>query len=362
MLQVKTWLSSICLAVCLISCAATARGAVDYDPFAYSGTALDGQSGGTGWNAGWFTTGTSQPNTLSDDSTSLIYPVPFESPLITPATSGGRVRTENPAANANTSRLLSSAIPLNVDGSTKYVSALFRKTRGNGEVSTDNVLLEFVDASGNRRWGLGIAGSQDLPWLNANGVTSPATQVTAGDTYFMVAKIVSGIETDTAYLKVFGTGYGTQVPFMEPTEWDATLTETTNAVLDRIRIRIDPGNSLGTPGEVDELRVADNWLEAIGQPATPMNIPGDYDGNEVVDAADYVIWRQNQGGPGGSASVGDSEPDNDVDAADYDFWRARFGNTSGSGAGTGSAVPEPASLIWITIASAAIWAGGRRRP
>jgi hypothetical protein len=72
----------------------------------------------------------------------------------------------------------------------------------------------------------------------------------------------------------------------------------------------------------------------------PMGVMGDYNNNGVVDAADYVLWRN--GGPlqheGASPGV--------VDAADYTFWRSRFGATSGSGAGVGvgAAVPEPGTL------------------
>ena len=66
-------------------------------------------------------------------------------------------------------------------------------------------------------------------------------------------------------------------------------------------------------------------------------VEGDYNGNGVVDSADYVVWRKNKGGTGGSASVGDSEPDGDVDDTDYTFWRERFGNpTAGSGTGLGA--------------------------
>jgi hypothetical protein len=73
---------------------------------------------------------------------------------------------------------------------------------------------------------------------------------------------------------------------------------------------------------------------------TPAGVPGDYNNNGVVDASDYVIWRN--GGPLQNEVSGVTS--GNVTPEDYDAWRARFGNTSGSGAGSGSAVPEPATL------------------
>jgi hypothetical protein len=88
-----------------------------------------------------------------------------------------------------------------------------------------------------------------------------------GDTYFLVAKIVSSASSpDQAFLKVFGTGYGTQVPIAEPITWDATISTSTGAILDRIRLRIDGGNAALTPGEVDEIRIADTWLDVVTVP------------------------------------------------------------------------------------------------
>jgi hypothetical protein len=73
-------------------------------------------------------------------------------------------------------------------------------------------------------------------------------------------------------------------------------------------------------------------------------VAGDYNGNGVVDMADYVLWRN--GGP----LQNDSTP-GVLDASDYTFWKSRFGATSGSGSLNGSAVPEPASaLLMLAIA------------
>ncbi|HEX5471643.1 MAG TPA: dockerin type I repeat-containing protein [Lacipirellulaceae bacterium] len=84
---------------------------------------------------------------------------------------------------------------------------------------------------------------------------------------------------------------------------------------------------------------------------------GDYNGNGVVDAADYVIWRKtlNQSAsPQGSGADGNSN--GQIDAGDYSFWRQQFGSSVGSGAMVGqtSAVPEPLASILVLISSFAL--------
>jgi T5SS/PEP-CTERM-associated repeat protein len=78
---------------------------------------------------------------------------------------------------------------------------------------------------------------------------------------------------------------------------------------------------------------------------------GDYNGNGVVDSADYVVWRnsQNQQGAGLAA---DSNGDGIVNGTDYNFWRSRFGNVVGSGLSAGSAVPEPAAMTSLVFIGA----------
>ena len=92
---------------------------------------------------------------------------------------------------------------------------------------------------------------------------------------------------------------------------------------------------------------------------------GDYNQNGVVDAADYVVWR-NTLGQMGAGLVADGNNNGEVDAGDYDVWRAHFGQIAGGGAGIHanspgeSAVPEPAvaGLFLATLLSFLV----RRRP
>lgn len=91
--------------------------------------------------------------------------------------------------------------------------------------------------------------------------------------------------------------------------------------------------------------------------AAPAGVPGDYNGNGVVDAADYVLWSN--GGPL------QNEVDNSgtVDANDYTAWRARFGNTSGAGSSlaASSAVPETTSAALLSLLVITALSAGRRR-
>jgi hypothetical protein len=75
----------------------------------------------------------------------------------------------------------------------------------------------------------------------------------------------------------------------------------------------------------------------------PAGQPGDFNENGNVDAADYVVWRDN---------TSDTPLPNDeglsTQAERYNLWRGHFGNMSMPGGG--SAVPEPGSLAGMLAA------------
>jgi hypothetical protein len=83
-------------------------------------------------------------------------------------------------------------------------------------------------------------------------------------------------------------------------------------------------------------------------------VPGDFDGDGIVDPADYDAWRSAFGNlvfPVGSGA--DGNRDGVVDAADYVIWRKNFGGVLGP-ASSASAVPEPSgwSSLFCAICSA----------
>ena len=78
----------------------------------------------------------------------------------------------------------------------------------------------------------------------------------------------------------------------------------------------------------------------IHVPATAVpTLPGDFNRDGTIDAADYVVWRKGVGiAP---------TPEN------YNLWRANFGRTVGESSASNATVPEPAAA-WLLVLGAAL--------
>jgi hypothetical protein len=81
-------------------------------------------------------------------------------------------------------------------------------------------------------------------------------------------------------------------------------------------------------------------------------LPGDFNANGSVDAADYIAWRKIEGAMNALPNVGGLP--GPIGAAHYNLWRTNFGLSSGSGASTYAPVPEPAALVIVLIGAATI--------
>jgi hypothetical protein len=75
-------------------------------------------------------------------------------------------------------------------------------------------------------------------------------------------------------------------------------------------------------------------------------VSGDYNGDSIVDAQDYNVWRGDFGNTIAAGTGADGNGNGVIDAADYVVWRNHTSAGSGSVA---SVVPEPgtATLCWI---------------
>jgi aryl-phospho-beta-D-glucosidase BglC (GH1 family) len=92
-------------------------------------------------------------------------------------------------------------------------------------------------------------------------------------------------------------------------------------------------------------------VDALTAAAAPT---GDYNGDGIVDAADYTVWRNTLGqavDPHGSGADGNAN--GEIDGGDYLFWKERYGDVIPSGSGGLSSVPEPATvttaLAWLLL-------------
>ena len=77
-------------------------------------------------------------------------------------------------------------------------------------------------------------------------------------------------------------------------------------------------------------------------------LPGDFNRDNVVDASDYIVWRNGLG--------------TTYIPYDYDLWKSHFGKTAGSNAGAtvNAVVPEPSTLVMLVLASAGLCSRRRR--
>ena len=105
---------------------------------------------------------------------------------------------------------------------------------------------------------------------------------------------------------------------------------------------VEPGIVLGA-GQKSLDAAAVPWVQA--RVDTLIGLPGDYNLDGLVDAADYVVWRDTEG------STTQLEADGDfngiVDVGDWIVWQASFGAAAGQGTAAPNyavvaAVPEPA--------------------
>lgn len=74
--------------------------------------------------------------------------------------------------------------------------------------------------------------------------------------------------------------------------------------------------------------------------------PGDYDGNEIVDGSDFLLWQRSDGTPGGLTA-----------------WQTNYGTQAAALTATTS-VPEPTSLILLAAVPCLLprWRSGRSQP
>jgi hypothetical protein len=166
------------------------------------------------------------------------------------------------------------------------------------------------------------------------------------------------------YVKLHG-------PSWDSTGLGASLYATLNAgTPDEVTLRREANTNAGTFNQSDVpvhfglgsalfvnnllIRWSDGTAQGVGmvlgnQYISVTYFPGDYNGDNVVDGRDYVVWKKGFG--------------TFFTMDDYTTWRTYFGAklVVGSGAVNGAAVPEPAAIVMFGLGCAALAFTRRRR-
>lgn len=87
---------------------------------------------------------------------------------------------------------------------------------------------------------------------------------------------------------------------------------------------------------------------------------GDFNGDGLVNLADYTAWRNLLGNAGANLAA-DGNSDNVVDAADYAIWKVQFGTAPADTITGVAGVPEPSSLALLGLAAVAALHSQRQR-
>ena len=95
------------------------------------------------------------------------------------------------------------------------------------------------------------------------------------------------------------------------------------------------GSSLSDAVNKLDMYFSGTGILTVGPPI----LAGDYNSNGIVDAADYVTWRENVGQP--SQTLPNDTTGVIIGDAQYNLWRSNFGNT----------VPVPGSGLVHSVAA-----------
>ena len=113
---------------------------------------------------------------------------------------------------------------------------------------------------------------------------------------------------------------------------------------------LDPDfESVLLPPLASGLRWDNSLLLTGGVLQVVAGLAGDYNANGVVDAADYVVWRQTAG-TSGAGLAADGNGDFHVDEHDYALWLLNVGASLPAGSARSAIAPEPGSAFLLITA------------
>lgn len=116
-----------------------------------------------------------------------------------------------------------------------------------------------------------------------------------------------------------------------------------------LEVQIDPYDRVL---ELDETNNTTQILVDLDVPAARPQ--GDNNGDGVVNQADYVVWRNSLGSVVANGTAADANGDGTVTSLDYQLWKTNFGQSTPDSAATSLRVPEPSTMVGVSMLLAAL--------
>jgi hypothetical protein len=162
------------------------------------------------------------------------------------------------------------------------------------------------------------------------------------------------------------TGSNSGSDFITPLIANHTQTATVNGIIpnasNSISVRFEgrrPNGTMQLPAANNDGLGRFNYMRILQHSL----IPGDFDANGVVNAADYTAWRKDFGN-WAHVSGADGNHNGFVDASDYVVWRNAMSTAGGSATSSSAqslAVPEPHAALLLVSAAILSGCGFRAR-
>jgi hypothetical protein len=151
---------------------------------------------------------------------------------------------------------------------------------------------------------------------------------------------------DGGIVNLFGTDFRLDGVALAGLEWGVPLT------IAQRDVTLSGLLADGSPFSIDLNSVEDplnpnDFVNPGALLTVTLALPGDFNNNGTVDAADYALWRDTLDSD--NTLPNDTSPGM-VTQHDYGTWRANFGKTRlAVGSAVNSNVPEPASVLFVAV-------------
>jgi len=234
----------------------------------------------------------------------------------------------------------------------------------------------FVDGTNDYKTGIWAGPADDLKLVVLEGMPAPGTNATFGS-FFRNTPAINRFGQIAVPATLSDTPPGANSSSLWATDIDGNLVMIgrTGGTLEvapgdvrtisSLSMLTHHGDDDGRPrglNDLGQLAFSANFSDGtngIFVSNAVSHLPGDFNGDHVVDTADYIVWRR---ALATQDPIGDGDRNGVVDERDRELWREFYGATLPNDAGmsAGANVPEPAAILLTSFMSTVLLARRRR--